>query len=303
MSEKVSIKLPPHLACYLRPETVREEKLRLVRDEAGILPNERATVLVFLCYDKDAEVRSRALTAVRGLSLSILKELVSDLGSHPRILDTVARLHSESAEIVQLLLTRADIMPETAEFIMQKLLQSLPLPDEASCQPDSESDEPVMEGDSQEESESEAGGETLEDEPGKEVQEEEEAIHMSKYQLAQVMGVGEKIKMALTGDKEWRSLLIKDSNKLVNGAVVKNPRVTEAEILTISKSVIQNDEIIRVICHNKDWVKKAEIRKALVLNNKTPLTEKELAAMAKSKNISSILANQARRILSTKKKS
>jgi hypothetical protein len=127
------------------------------------------------------------------------------------------------------------------------------------------------------------------------------------------MGVGEKIKMALTGDKEWRSLLIKDSNKLVNGAVVKNPRITEPEILAISKSVIQNDEIIRVICHNKEWIKNMEIRKALVLNHKTPLpvalrfmaylSEKDLGSIAKSKNVSSVLANNARRMLLNKKKS
>ena len=141
---------------------------------------------------------------------------------------------------------------------------------------------------------------------------EEEEEYRSKYQQAQAMGVGEKIKMALTGDKEWRSILIRDSNKLVNSAVVKNPRITEPEILTISKSVIQNDEILRVICQNKEWIKNYEIRRALVLNNKTPLpvalrfmgfmTEKDLSAMGKSKNISSVIANQARRMLSNKKK-
>ncbi len=127
------------------------------------------------------------------------------------------------------------------------------------------------------------------------------------------MGVGDKIKVALTGDKEWRSLLIKDSNKLVNSAVVKNPRITEPEILTISKSVVQNDEILRIICQNKEWVKNPAIRKALVLNNKTPLpvairfmgflSEKDLSGMAKSKNISSVLVNNARRMLFSRKKS
>ena len=118
---------------------------------------------------------------------------------------------------------------------------------------------------------------------------------------------------APSGDKEWRSLLIKDSNKLVNSSVVKNPRITEPEILTISKSVVQNDEILRIICQNKEWVKNSSIRKALVLNNKTPLpvairfmgflSEKDLAGMAKSKNISSVLVNNARRMLASRKKS
>jgi len=124
------------------------------------------------------------------------------------------------------------------------------------------------------------------------------------------MGVAEKIKIALTGDKEWRSLLIKDSNKLVSGAVVKNPRITEAEILSIAKSKIQNDEIVRLICMNKEWLKNYQIRKAMVENHKTPLpnalrlmttlTEKDLAALAKSKNVSTVIATQARRLLLNK---
>ena len=101
-------------------------------------------------------------------------------------------------------------------------------------------------------------------------------------------------------------------SKLVNSAVVKNPRITEPEILAIAKSVIQNEEILRIICQNKEWVKNISIRKALVLNNKTPLpvalrfmgflTEKDLQGMAKSKNISSVLANNARRVLAGKRK-
>lgn len=134
----------------------------------------------------------------------------------------------------------------------------------------------------------------------------------SKYQLAQTMGIAEKIKTALTGDKEWRSIFIKDANKLVSGAVVKNPRITESEILAIVKSTVQNDEIMRVICGNKEWVKNYQIRKALAENHKTPLpfalrfvaslTDKDMAAMAKSKNVSSVISTQARRILLNKKK-
>jgi len=134
----------------------------------------------------------------------------------------------------------------------------------------------------------------------------------TKYQLAQRLGVSEKIKYALTGDKEWRSILIRDSNKQVSGAVIKNPRITDGEVLAICKSAIQNDEVIRTICQNREWVKNYQIRKALVENPRTPLAnalrflstlgEKDLAALAKSKNISSVLVNQARRLLMQKKK-
>ena len=81
-------------------------------------------------------------------------------------------------------------------------------------------------------------------------------------------------------------------------------------MLTIAKSKIQNDEIMRVICANKEWLKNYTIRRALVENTKTPLpaalrfmsslTEKDLGLLAKSKNVSSVIATQARRVLLTK---
>ncbi len=135
---------------------------------------------------------------------------------------------------------------------------------------------------------------------------------LSKFKIAQMMGIGEKIKMALTGDKEWRSILVKDSNKLVSGSVVKNPRITESEILQLIKSGIQNDEIMRLICSNKEWIKSYKIRKSLIENNRTPVQnsmrylstmgEKDLAGFAKSKNISSVVSTMAKRLLFSKKK-
>lgn len=311
MAEKVSIKVPAHLASFVKPDAANEEKLRVVSGDIGATPPERATLLFFLCYDKIPEVKSAALAAMRGLPTHLLVELASSPSTHPRMLDLLARLHGASTAISSILLERDDLLPLTSEFLAQL---SPPVraesvedkaevaSEDASAEVEGEAPENAGEGDQEEEEE------TAEEEAA-----EEEEEFKSKYQLAQIMGVGEKIKTALTGDKEWRSLLIKDSNKLVNGAVVKNPRITEAEILTISKSVIQNDEIIRVICHNKEWVKNYEIRKALVLNNKTPLpvalrfmstlSEKDVATIAKSKNVSSVLCNNARRMLSSKKKS
>ena len=141
---------------------------------------------------------------------------------------------------------------------------------------------------------------------------EEDEQFLSKYKMAQLMGIAGKIKMALSGDKEWRSILIKDSNKLVSGSVVKNPRITEAEILTLLKSGIQNDEIMRLICANKEWIKSYKIRKALIENNRTPVQNasrylssmdvKDLAYFAKSKNIATVISTLAKRLLLVKKR-
>jgi hypothetical protein len=141
---------------------------------------------------------------------------------------------------------------------------------------------------------------------------EENEQFLSKYKMAQIMAIGEKIKMALSGDKEWRAILVKDANKLISGSVIKNPRITEAEILALIKSGIQNDEIMRLICANKEWIKSYKMRKALIENNRTPVQnairylgtmgEKDLAYFAKNRNIASVISSMAKRLLLNKKK-
>jgi len=314
VSEKVSIKIPANLAGFVRPDAADEEKLRVVRAELEATPGERATLLFLLCYDKNPQIKAAALSAMRGLPLSLVMEISSSPSSHPRLIDLIARLYASDEQICSRLAGREDLLPSTLEFIGKKMKLFAPVAEQVPQQEDRNmADCSADAAGGVDEPEDDAEGEDIGEAEQEEAEEEAEEEFKSKYQLAQSMGVGEKIKMALTGDKEWRSLLIKDSNKLVNGAVVKNPRITEPEILAISKSVIQNDEIIRVICHNKEWIKNMEIRKALVLNHKTPLpvalrfmaylSEKDLGSIAKSKNVSSVLANNARRMLLNKKKS
>jgi hypothetical protein len=138
-----------------------------------------------------------------------------------------------------------------------------------------------------------------------------DAETLSKYQQLIDMPVAEKIKMALTGDKEWRSLLIRESNKLVSSAVLKNPRITEAEVLMVAKNRTSNEELIRMIALNREWVKNYEMKKALIEHPRTPLqqamrfmtflSEKDLKNLAKSRNIPQTIVNNARRMLMTRK--
>lgn len=259
-------------------------------------PVDLATVLFFLAHDQDEGVREGARRRLMDLPGPVLREVASARHVHPKVLDALARLHYLKGEIAVLLASHPDCDHATRVFLADAGIAVPPVRHPVSEPPSRQADE---------DPEEEFSGE---DQP---VDEESEAFK-SKYQLSQTMGVAEKIKIAQTGDKEWRTILIKDSNKLVSGTVIRNPRVTEAEVLSIAKSSIQNDDILRVICANKEWVKNYQIRKALVENHKTPLpnalrylstlTEKDLAHLAKSKNISSVLSTQARKLLMSKKK-
>jgi len=133
---------------------------------------------------------------------------------------------------------------------------------------------------------------------------------LSKFQLLQEMTVAEKIKMALTGDKEWRSLLIRESNKQINTAVLRNSRITDAEVLSVAQNRTSNEELIRLILLNKDWVKQYDIKKALVSHPRTPLrialkfmnflSEKDIKKIVISRNVSQAILTNARRMLATR---
>ncbi len=134
----------------------------------------------------------------------------------------------------------------------------------------------------------------------------------SLFQKIQNMKVSEKIKLALRGNKEARSLLVRDTNKIVATSVAKSPKLTDGEVLKICQSRNVCDEVLRIISNNKEWTRNYQIKLELVNNPKTPLPmsikfigffrDSDLRMLTRSKNIPQSLAAAAKRVLSQKKK-
>ncbi len=124
------------------------------------------------------------------------------------------------------------------------------------------------------------------------------------------MNVGQKIKAAMKGDKEFRSILIKDSNREVYMAVLNNPGLKEAEVEMLGRNTGTSAEILRAIAQNREWVTNRNIVHALVMNPKTPvnlsirflprLGRKDIEFISKSRSLPQALRNNARRIVSAK---
>lgn len=116
-----------------------------------------------------------------------------------------------------------------------------------------------------------------------------------------------RIKLALTGNKEARQILARDSVKLVQACVLRNPRFTLEEALAMAKNRSLAGELLKAIADEKEWVRNYSIRLALVQNPKTPLQtalgllhgihERDMRLIAKSKNVASVLQAQAKRNL------
>lgn len=291
MKPRATFTLSAATAAYLKPETPREEKLRGAQGMAQLEEPEKSSLLLLLTADSDLEVREAAVKSLRFLPEETVRIIAAAPSAHPELLHVLARLHGDKPGVADLMAASPACPEKTLAFLRERGLVPAQGPLAADGEENGALDALPDKGDD------------LEVDP-------EAEEYQSKYQLAMTMGVSVKIKTALTGDKEWRTILLKDNNKLVSASVLKNPRITEGEVLTIVKSQIQNDEIMRLICTNKEWLKNYQLRKALVENHKTPLptalrllttlSDKDIQFIAKSKNISTVLSTQARKLVMAK---
>jgi hypothetical protein len=144
-------------------------------------------------------------------------------------------------------------------------------------------------------------------ESDRETEAEEEAESELLFQLVRKMKLTEKLRFALRCGKEGRTLLIRDPNRAVQLAIISNPRITDSEVALIAWSRSIGEEVLRRIAENREWARHYPVRLALATNPKTPiaiatkllptLQPKDVSQIAKSKDVSALIAHGARRLL------
>lgn len=85
------------------------------------------------------------------------------------------------------------------------------------------------------------------------------------------MSVSQRVQFAIKGGSEARRTLIKDSNKVVQRAVLQSPRLTDQEVEAFAAMSSLTDEILRIIAGNRAFRKNYIVLRNLVNNPKTPL--------------------------------
>ena len=121
------------------------------------------------------------------------------------------------------------------------------------------------------------------------------------------MPVPSRIKAAMMGPPEIRSLLIRDTNRQVSRSVLKSPKITDREIETFSAMRSISEDILREIGTNRVWSKNYVVKQNLVKNPKTPimlaqrliphLHTKELTKISRDRTISEDIRRGAQRTL------
>jgi hypothetical protein len=132
------------------------------------------------------------------------------------------------------------------------------------------------------------------------------------FALIQDMPVIEKVKLARFGNKEARSLLLRDRNRLVANAAIRSPRITDPEVIAAAKSRSLPEDVLRVIANTREWTRTYQVQLALATNPKAPLgsaikflnylTDRDLRGIMRSRDVPGPIAQQARRILTRKGK-
>jgi hypothetical protein len=120
------------------------------------------------------------------------------------------------------------------------------------------------------------------------------------------MGVKDRMKLAMKGDREARNILIRDPNRLVCTAVANNPRITEQEIESIATMRTVPEDLLRQIASHRQWQRSYTISHNLVKNPRTPLSNsmtlmtkmqiRDLAALAKNRNVPEAVRRHALRL-------
>jgi len=116
----------------------------------------------------------------------------------------------------------------------------------------------------------------------------------------------DRMKLAMKGDREARSILIRDSNRMVATAVIHNPRVTDQEVENIAAMRTVAAEVLRLIALNRNWARSYPIIHNLVRNPRTPvptvlstlprIRTKDLKNLTQNRNVSEATRRQAQRL-------
>jgi hypothetical protein len=115
----------------------------------------------------------------------------------------------------------------------------------------------------------------------------------------------QRLKAALKGTREVRSVLIRDPNKMISSAVLSSPKLTESEVEAFARMASVSEDVLRAIGANRAWMKSYKIVVGLTKNPKTPiamslnlmarLNDRDMQMLAVDRNVPEPLRVAARK--------
>lgn len=126
------------------------------------------------------------------------------------------------------------------------------------------------------------------------------------FQRVALMSVKDRVMLAIKGTREARMILVRDPNRIVAGAVLRNPRLTETEVESIASVKTVPEDVLRQIGQNRAWTRSYIVIHNLVRNSRTPIAislaflgriqTRDLRTLSQNKNIPDVIRQASYRL-------
>jgi len=259
----------------------RERKLAVCTAGAHLSPIDRAEILTVLAHDADEMVANRAQDALLSLPIESLVQALSretalpalfayaarNLSDKPGVADAMAQnKHCGAEHVVHVV---RHLSTESIQVLMEELDRVSASPAlagalENSTSVTAEQKAQLHELRSTAIDHGALAEAALEAEP-------DLSKRQTLLQRLATMTVAQRVQFAFKGGSEARRTLIRDSNKVVQRAVLQSPRLTDQEVEAFASMSSLTDEILRLIAKNRNFRKNYAVVRNLMNNPKTPL--------------------------------
>jgi hypothetical protein len=119
---------------------------------------------------------------------------------------------------------------------------------------------------------------------------------ISPLQKISRLTVGERVQLAIKGNKEERFILIRDGSKVVSSAVLESPKINDQEVELFASMKNVQESVLRGIAGKRKYMKTYAVVRALANNPRCPLDVQltiiknllnmDLRALSGNKNVS-----------------
>lgn len=261
----------------------RERKLAVCTGGAHLGPVDRAEILAVLAVDSDEMVAERAQDAMLSLPPESFVEALKRENAPPALFSYAAKNLADKPGVCEAMVQNKNC---TAEFLVpiarhlsalgiQALMEELERVSESpalaaalehstSLTVDQKNQLREMHGSGQPIDVAALADAAAAAEP-------DPVRRETLLQRIAKMSVAQRVQYAIKGGSDARRTLIRDTNKVVQRAVLQSPRLTEQEVEAFASMSNLTDEILRLIAGNRLFRKNYAVVRNLMNNPKTPL--------------------------------
>lgn len=261
----------------------RERKLAICAGGAHLAPADRAELLAVLAGDADEMVSERAQDAILSQPIESFLEAIKREHALPALFSYAAKNLADKPGVCDAMVQNKNcpaeylvpVVRHLSTIGIQSLMEELDRVSESAALASALEHSTSLTVDQKNQLHEIHGPGAPMDEAAiaeaAAAAEPDAARRQTLIQRLAKMTVAQRVQFAIKGGSDARRTLIRDSNKVVQRAVLQSPRLTDQEVEAFAAMSSLTDEILRLIANNRNFRKNYTVVRNLINNPKTPL--------------------------------